>query len=106
MGITGDIILTSSEFKAAGKALPIAVVAEAESFKTDDGARQVEIMRIVKPANPSFLNHNHICNGPIRWMTAYRDDHGKALNIAFFSSIDRPTREDDSGLCGTFLYTR
>ena len=107
MAITGDITLSPTKLVMARRAvLPLKVDSDTKTFATNTGNQAARILRVTKPANPKLLNGNSLCGTPVRWIAVYRSNGGRDLNLAAFSNSRRPTGESDTGLCGTFLYSR
>ncbi|WP_152046321.1 hypothetical protein [Aureimonas psammosilenae] len=106
MSITGDITLSPTQLKAAGKTWPLKVAGDTRTFGTDRGPQRARILEVVKPSNPKLLNGNTLCAAPVRWIVVYQSDAGSTLHLAAFTGSSRPTGEDGPGLCGTFLFSR
>lgn len=109
MAITGDIVLSPQRLTMAGKTLPLAVAADIPAFRTSGGTSAARVLRVTKPADPVLRNRNRICgDAPVRWIVVWREHAfgGTNLDIAAFSSVQRPSGEDDAGLCGTFMYSK
>lgn len=105
--ITGDIQLSPTRLiMANGAMLPLAVDSDPKAFGTSSGPQAARILKVTKPADPKLLNGNTLCGAPVRWIAVYRGAGGKELNLAAFSGMARPTGENGTGLCGTFLYSR
>ena len=107
MAITGDITLSPTRLiMARGVTLPLKVDSDTKAFWTSSGNQAARILRVTKPADPKLLHGNTLCGKPVRWTAVYQSNRGKDLNLAAFSSTRRPSGEGDTGLCGTFLYSR
>ncbi|WP_375248687.1 hypothetical protein [Sphingomonas sp.] len=106
IAITGDIDLSPTRLSAAGKQLPLAIAADLPAFGGLFGPVAARVLRVTRPSDPLLRNRNRLCGKPVRWIVVYRSDAGASLNLAAYAGSAMPVREDDNGLCGTFLYSR
>ena len=109
VAITGDIVLSPHRLTIAGKTLPLAVAVDIPAFRTNNGTSAARILRITRPSDPILRNSNPFCgDAPVRWIVGWREHAfgGTSLDMAALSSAQRPSGEDDAGLCRTFMYSQ
>ncbi len=115
--ITGDVSLADEKIVINFVGFPMVKSRTLEKaeigalFDADSNAPgDATLYRLNIPAAKKFLNKNTLCGGEdTQWMVTYVS--GRALRIAFFSSMKAPIFTFDAisnstDLCGTFAYAR
>ena len=103
--ITGDIILSPTRLRA-----------ETAEFRLGPGVDQLQFVGVLgrvparalpvrSPRNPTMLNGNRICRGPVRWFVVALTRDGD-LEIDAFEGKAMPRSVRSAGFCGAFFYSR